>query len=288
MSERISPATLSYDTFISQPIPVATDDLVPNGDRRMFSPMTATLIMGAEEAVLVDPPMTIEQTRLVGDWIEKSGRTLIHIYLTHGHGDHWFGTGLLLDRFPGATALATPGTIEVMKRNAAPEFRAAVWDAQFPGQIPALIVIASPMVGDVINLEGNELRVIEVGHTDTDETTVLHVPSIGLIVAGDVIYNNVHQYLREAQGEGIESWLTAIDQVEALKPTSIVSGHKDSSLSDDPANIDLTRRYLLDARRLLAQVPTPSARQFFDYMLELYPNRLNPGALWGGATALLS
>jgi hypothetical protein len=31
---------------------------------------------------------------------------------------------------------------------------------------------------------------------------VLHVPSIGLVVAGDVAYNGVHQYLAEGGGGG--------------------------------------------------------------------------------------
>jgi len=40
--------------------------------------------------------------------------------------------------------------------------------------------------------------VVEVGHTDTDDTTVLHVPAIGLVVAGDAAYNGVHQLLAES------------------------------------------------------------------------------------------
>jgi hypothetical protein len=48
--------------------------------------------------------------------------------------------------------------------------------------------IADPMQGDEIDLEGNKLVVVQVGHTDTDDTTCLHVPSIGLVAAGDAVY----------------------------------------------------------------------------------------------------
>ena len=44
---------------------------------------------------------------------------------------------------------------------------------------------------------------VEAGHSDTDDSTVLHAPSIGLVAAGDVVYNNVHQYLAETGGGGM-------------------------------------------------------------------------------------
>ena len=126
---------------------------------------------------------------------------------------------------------------------------------------------------------------VEVGHTDTDDTTVLHVPSIGLVVAGDVAYNGVHQYLLESAHGGVEAWLAALDKVAALQPRAVVAGHKNKDLPDDPAIIDQTRDYLLNARRLLAEKPSP--REYFDEMIALYPDRLNVGPVWYTAVALL-
>ena len=135
-------------------------------------------------------------------------------------------------------------------------------------------------------LEGQQCQAVEVGHTDTDDTSVLHVPSIGLVVAGDVVYNGVHQYLLESSNGGIRAWLAAIDNVEALRPRLVVAGHKNRDLPDDPAVLDQTRQYLIDAQRLLNAKPTPQA--FFDQMLALYPDRINPGPVWYSALGLLS
>ena len=44
--------TLGYDVFISEPIPIAVDTPLPNGERRMFSPLSTTLIYGTNDAVL--------------------------------------------------------------------------------------------------------------------------------------------------------------------------------------------------------------------------------------------
>ena len=49
---------------------------------------------------------------------------------------------------------------------------------RFPGQIPNRLVIAEELKGNVVDLEGHELVAVELGHTDTDYTTCLHVSSI--------------------------------------------------------------------------------------------------------------
>ncbi|MFD7873329.1 MBL fold metallo-hydrolase [Streptomyces sp. NPDC059766] len=257
---------------------------LPDGSPVVSSPLASTLILGETDAVLVDPPFTRDQVRRLGDWIAERGRRLTHVYATHGHGDHWFGTDLLMRRFPDAVPCATAGTIRLMRQQVG-ERRERTWDVDFPGLIPDSPVVYRVIPDEGFELEGHPMLAVEVGHTDTDDTTVLHVPATGLVVAGDVAYNGVHQYLRESAGGGIEKWLTGLDVVTALRPSSIVAGHKNRELPDDPVILEQTRGYLLDAQRLLAA--GPSRREFFDRMLRLYPDRLNPGPVWNSALALI-
>jgi glyoxylase-like metal-dependent hydrolase (beta-lactamase superfamily II) len=276
---------LRFEVFVNDGVPRNRAQRLPDGSPIVSSPVASTLIVAEHDAVLVDPPFTREQVARVGDWIERSGKRLAYIYATHGHGDHWFGTALLMRRFAGPIAYATEGTIAMMHHQRT-QGRAEQWDIDFPGLIPDSPVVYQPMPAQGFELEGHRLIAIETGHTDTDDTTVLHVPSIGLVVAGDVAYNGVHQYLLEGGGGGIESWLKAIDKVAALQPRAVVAGHKNKDLPDDPAILQQTRDYLLDARRLLADKPSP--REFYDQMIDLYPDRLNVGPLWRGAVGLLS
>src|SRR5277367_3468475 len=55
--------------------------------------------------------------------------------------------------------------------------------------------------------------------------------------------------------------------------------------TDDPASVGHTRQYLLDVQRVLDEKQTPV--KYFDQMLALYPDRLNPGPVWAGAVAPL-
>jgi glyoxylase-like metal-dependent hydrolase (beta-lactamase superfamily II) len=277
-------AELHYEVLVHDGVRRNRPQRLPDGSPIVSSPLATTLIFGERDAVLVDPPFTREQVQRVGDWVERSGKRLAYIYATHGHGDHWFGTDLLMRRFPEAVPFATAGTIRMMHEQAT-EGRKQ-WDRDFPGLIPESPVVYQVIPGDGFELEDHPIVAIETGHTDTDDTTVLHVPSIGLVVAGDVAYNGVHQYLLESAGGGIEAWLKAIDTVAALRPTAVIAGHKNRDLPDDPAILEQTRHYLLNARRLLAEKPKP--REFYDQMLDLYPDRLNAGPVWYGALGLLA
>ncbi|WP_431964233.1 MBL fold metallo-hydrolase [Actinacidiphila sp. bgisy160] len=277
-------SALAYEVFIADPIRLSVPALVPNGDRRMFSPLSTTLVYGERDAVLVDPPLTSAQAQAVGEWIEASGKNLTHIFATHGHGDHWFTAGVLSERF-GAQVVATTGTIKQMHHNVS--IRAGFWDTFFPGQIPDTPVTAVTVPDNRFTLEDHELLITEVGHSDTDDTSVLHVPDLELVVAGDVIYNGVHQFLVEAGHGGLDAWRRAIGIVEDLRPRWIVAGHKNKELDDDATRtISETRRYLEAVDELLLQ--HGSALDFFKAMLARFPERLNPGALWGGAVALYS
>ena len=279
-----SPTQLSYDVFVSDGPVGAGGERMPDGAPLAWSPLSSTLIFGAHDALLVDPPFTRTQIRRVGDWVERSGRRLAYIYATHGHGDHWFGTGELARRFRGVTVYATEGTIEVMRQQVGPS-REQLFDRIFPGQIPETPVLAEPLPAQGFRLEGNPVEAVETGHTDTDKTSVLHVPSIGLVAAGDVAYNGVHQYISEGGHGGLREWLRALDRVAGLHPRAVVAGHKNKNRPDDPAIVGETRQYLQDVIRLLDDKPT--AREFYDQMTGLYPDRLNPGVVWLGARGLL-
>jgi len=281
----VEPATteLSFDVLVVEGTERHGDLKMPDGSPIVSSPCSCTLIMGERGAVLCDPPFTESQIAEVARWVEASGRRLEAIYATHGHGDHWFGAAALMSRFPGAVAYATTGTMDLMKQNLA--MREQFWDEQFPGQIPD-----SPVVFDLapeagIQLEGHSLIPIEVGHSDTDDTTVLHVPSIGLVVAGDVVYNGVHQMLLETGDGGFDAWMAAIDAVEALEPRFVVAGHKNRDLPDDGRVFDATREYLEFTRELIERPVTPDV--FYDEVTRRFPDHLNPGPVWYGGLALL-
>ena len=276
--------TLNYEVMVSDLIPVPGDP-VPNGDAPHWSPLAHTLIYGDTEAALVDPPITQAQTDRVAEWVESHARHVTAIYITHAHADHWLGTASLLERFPDATVFAGAVAAEKIAADTADDVPGALWTSLFPHQLPPRVRFPVKTVpADGFTIDGQVLRSIDVGHTDTDDTTVLHVPSIGLVVAGDVVYNNVHLYLAETVNSGFDHWRHALDTVAALNPTHVVAGHQDKTRPGAPSTIAETRRYLDAAEGILA---TASTRlEFFSAITAQFPERINPYTTWLSALRL--
>jgi glyoxylase-like metal-dependent hydrolase (beta-lactamase superfamily II) len=209
-------APLSVNVFTAPEKPMAGERPRPFGPPMAWDPMTSTLIFGEHDAVLVDTLTTVAENEALADWIALHNRNLTTIYITHGHVDHFSGLSVLLKRFPDARAIATRKSVEMIEREQLPLM--PVFRKLLPGQLPATITLPEPYDDEVFTLEGHELRIIEQGHTDAVDSTSLHVPAIDLVVGGDVLYNQCHQYVGESTPEIRENWIAALDRLAALNP----------------------------------------------------------------------
>lgn len=262
---------------VTQGLPKGKEDLA-------WVTNTVTLIYGERDAVLVDTFLSVQHSKELIDWLVESGKDLTTIYITHAHGDHFLGLKIVLDRFPNARAFATVSTVAAMQNQIKPDFVRSFWELRFPGQLPSEFVLPEVVEGDTLHLEGEALYVVHLGHTDTANTTALHVPSIGLVVSGDAVYNNTHPYLAECDDKARGEWLSALDKIEALHPQAVVAGHGIVDPDSSPRHIEETRQYIRDMNTI---APTTStALELYQKMLALYPNRVNPGSLWATAKAV--
>src|SRR5216683_5205532 len=122
--------------------PGLTRDLPPGKEDLMWVANSSTLIYGERDAVLVDTFLTTEQSKTLLDWVVARGKNLTAIYITHGHGDHFFGLAPLLERFPRAKAVATPEIVEAMQAQLAPASIDGFWRRLYPGQILDRLLVA--------------------------------------------------------------------------------------------------------------------------------------------------
>jgi glyoxylase-like metal-dependent hydrolase (beta-lactamase superfamily II) len=248
----------------------------------LWSPIACTLIYSAKEAVLVDTPITIKQNEELIAWIKNiaPGRKLSYVYITHGHGDHFFGIPQLIKAFPEAVPIATAATVSHMEKQIEEQLFQTMWESRFPGEIHRPQMIAKALQAD------NEFkladrwvcRVIECGHSDTVDSTALWVPDLRLAVCGDVVYGQVHQMLAEANTKAKrEEWIRGIEKIEALEPLYVVPAHSQLGEVMGTWHLGNTKKYLVDFGKVLETAKNP--KDVVAGMNELYPDRFNPAPL---------
>ena len=264
----VASSSLGVNVFTAPGKAMVGERPKPFGEALGFDPITSTLIFGESDAVLVDAMTTVAEAEALADWIALHNRNLETIYITHAHFDHFYGLSVLLDRFPRARAIATPRTVNAMQMFLSPTVQRLA-RRMFPGQVSTKLVAPEAYDRDTFTLEGHELRILEEGRTDSIDSTSLHVPSIGLIVAGDVVYNQCRMYVGDTTPESRANWIADLDRLAELNPTMVVAGHKKPGAPDSPSAIQDTKRYLQDFDRL--QKTATSDQDLFDQMTALYP-----------------
>ena len=143
-------------------------------------------------------------------------------------------------------------------------------------------VIAEPE----FELDGQLVRVVSVGQGDTEHSTFFHVPSAEAVVAGDIVYNNVHMMQFETNEEKREAWIASLDAIAALEPKIVVAGHKRAGSPDLPENISASQQYLRDFTRIAKERDT--IEDLVSGMMELHGDRDNPHTLWISARAAMA
>ncbi|WP_316775775.1 MBL fold metallo-hydrolase [Streptomyces sasae] len=114
----------------------------------------------------------------------------------------------------------------------------------------------------------------------------MHAPSIGAVVAGDLVYNQVHMMTAYTDATAREAWIAHLDTVAALNPRTVVSGHKRVGEPDSPDTIEQSKEYLRDFSRVAAEQDT--AEGIVTEMLKFHGDRDNPYTLWLSARRTLA
>jgi glyoxylase-like metal-dependent hydrolase (beta-lactamase superfamily II) len=251
-----------------------------------FPPTTATLLTGPTEAILVDAAFLTDDVSALGNLIADTGKKLTTIYITHGHADHFFGIASLLQRFPQARAFALPSVIDYIGDTVAEQTQQ--WNAMFGDRVVKCEVLPEVLDTSTLFIDGVAADVIEVEQADITPSSIVHVPSTGVVVAGDAVYNEIHPMLGLSTPQQWRKWIGTLDVVQRLDPTMIVAGHKRPD-SDDravQAMLSTTRAYIEDFARACENAS--GADELIAAMVEKYPGHGNRWTLEFSASQALS
>jgi glyoxylase-like metal-dependent hydrolase (beta-lactamase superfamily II) len=271
---------ISLEVYVSgyKPIPSVIPDW-PESWQATWPATTSTLIAGTHEGLLVDALMTVEESRDLTAWLQARGKQVGQVYITHGHADHFFGLTSVLEAYPEARPLALPGIVPFLEAQTTPQWR-AIWEGFFPGQLTDRPVVPAALAKNELSVEGLVIEVLPLGQSDVTDSSVLHIPELGAVIGGDVVYNGIHPWMYQSDHAARMAWLETLDRVEALAPTTIIAGHKDPDAPDDDAarTLEATRRYIRDFDAQVAGGASGAA--LVEAMSARYPDLGNPYTLW--------
>ncbi|MCW2522220.1 MAG: fold metallo-hydrolase [Frankiales bacterium] len=272
---------LTIDVFNSGYKPIPAGPGWDDGTPATWPASTSTLISGRRDALLVDALLTVAEGERLAAWVQNSGRRLRAIFITHGHGDHFFGAGPLLDRFPDAQLIASDQTVVAEAQASTSSQHMAFWNSMFAGQLASSPVVPALTSSHEFDLEGSSLAFHTIGRADAGAlATIVHLPQLQAVCSGDIVYNNIHLWLRDSTAQSRAAWLACLDLVAALKPRTIITGHQDPDAPDDDATrvLDESRRYIEDFEQSLARSAAP--HELIEAMHAKYPGYGNRYSLF--------
>jgi glyoxylase-like metal-dependent hydrolase (beta-lactamase superfamily II) len=233
--------------------------------------VNATLIAGPTEALLVDAQFHASDARRLADQIAATGTHLKAIFITHPDEDHYLGTAVITERFPGTPVYMTTAALAVFKENA-PKYLAGM-KAHAPSEAPDSLVTPQPLAVTTFTVDGERIEITpdQQGDVLTPTNSFLWIPSLRAVVAGDIVFNGIHAWLGSSSPEARVAWHRSIARIAALHPVIVVSGHKSSAdLPDSPDVLARMDQYLTDFDA--ARSASADAKGLFAAMTDKYPS----------------
>jgi glyoxylase-like metal-dependent hydrolase (beta-lactamase superfamily II) len=181
--------------------------------------VNAYLVETESGTVAVDSLLTVSESRALRAGVERLGKPLLAVLLTHSHPDHYAGLAQLVadDEVP---IIAPQGVIDTIARD--DSAKNAIVGPLFGDEWPPARIFPNTPIADGESLEFDDavFTVIDLGPSESpwdspwilgrDERTVF---------LGDQIYDHKHCYLADGFWE---QWLANIEKLQARFPGDVV------------------------------------------------------------------
>jgi glyoxylase-like metal-dependent hydrolase (beta-lactamase superfamily II) len=204
----------------------------------------SVIIEGPHEVMLVDAQLTKTNAEKVLQQIQATNKPLSIIYITHEHADHFLGLEVFKNAYPAVRVLANSHVADRISN----VYQAKIdkWKGILGAGATSHIVPISKYDDNFIRFDNSRIEIIKGIQGDTDENSMLWLPRQRTLIAGDVVFNDMHVYTAETDTSARARWLKALNTIRELKPAVVIPGHSKSGAALDAISaVTFTERYLL-------------------------------------------
>jgi len=242
----------------------------------------SVMIEGVHEVMLVDAQLSKTSAEKVLQEIKETKKPLSIIYITHAHADHFLGLEVFQDAYPRVRIIATPAVVD--RINNVYQEKIDKWKRILGSGATSRVTAISKFDGNFIQFESSHIEVLKNIQGDTDENTMLWIPGQRILIAGDVLFNDMHVYTAETDSKARGKWLNSLQKIRELRPSVVIPGHsKVGAPLDASTAVDFTEHYLLVFEEELKRATDPDS--FINTMKERFPSADLLLALERGARA---
>jgi len=204
----------------------------------------SVIIEGTHEVMLVDAQLTKTSAERVLQEIKETKKPLSIIYITHEHADHFLGLEVFREAYPRVRIVANSSVVD--RINKVYQEKIDKWKTILGPGATSHVVAVEQFDGNFITFGSSQIEVLKNIQGDTDENTMLWIPGQRILIAGDVLFNNMHLYTAETDSKARDEWLNSLQKIRELKPLVVIPGHgKVGAPLDASTAVDFTESYLL-------------------------------------------
>jgi glyoxylase-like metal-dependent hydrolase (beta-lactamase superfamily II) len=231
--------------------------------------VNSVIIEGTHEVMLVDAQLTKTNAEKVLQQIQATKKPLSTIYITHEHADHFLGLEVFKDAYPMVRILANSHVVD--RINNVYQAKIDKWKGILGSGATAHVVPISKYDEGFIRFENSRIEIIKGIQGDTNENSILWLPWQKTLIAGDVVFNDMHVYTAETDMSARARWLNSLKAIRELKPTVVIPGHSKSGATLDATSaVTFTERYLLVFDEELTKAKDPD--ELIAAMKEQFPS----------------
>ena len=231
--------------------------------------VNSIIIEGAHEVMLVDAQLTKTSAEKVLQEIKETKKPLSIIYITHEHADHFLGLEVFKEAYPRVRIISN--SLVVDRINKVYQEKIDKWKEILGSGATSHVVAISRFDADFIEFESSKIEILKNIQGDTDENTMLWIPGQRILIAGDVVVNNMHLYTADTDSKAREKWLNSLNKIRELKPSVVIPGHsKVGAPLDASTAVDFTENYLLVFEEELTKAKDPDG--LINAMKERFPS----------------
>jgi glyoxylase-like metal-dependent hydrolase (beta-lactamase superfamily II) len=206
--------------------------------------VNSVIIEGTHEVMLVDAQLTKTNAERVLQEIKETKKPLSIIYVTHEHADHFLGLEVFREAYPGVRIIANSAVTD--RINKVYQEKIDKWQKILGSAASSRVVTISKFDGNFIEFENSKIEVLKHIRGDTDENTMLWIPGQRILIAGDVLFNDMHVYTAETDSKARGEWLNSLIKIRELNPAVVIPGHsKVGAPLDSSTAVNFTENYLL-------------------------------------------